>query len=648
MLLEAIEVTAPRLPPVAREDPSSAASVITRRRLEEPVTQLDEVLDEVPGLRTTDSGGFGGFSTASIRGTAAQHTDLYLDGIPLTRAASGMANLSAIPVGNVERVEVYRGSTPLAYSTSSIGGVINIVTRRPRDTELRAALGAGSFGTRTASLHAGHGGERVWSMAGVSLRTSEGNFPYLDDKGTAFDPSDDEIVQRQNNHSEQTDLLLKAGVDVTDDFHLTVTQLLYRFQGGLPGSGLRQATRAERSDLRSITSFQAEHFDWPARDWVLRAHLFYTYQQEEQQDLLAEFGLLPNDTDNRTYAPGGHLVASGPLTDWLTWGNFLAVEDERYASRDALRTVDVTPEARRRRITVASQPALRIAPLNISIIPSLRHERVSTRQTGTLEFGQPVPDPAPHDQGLNSYRLGLTFEPFDGLTFKANAARAHRVPSFTELYGTSGYVRANPRLLPETGTNLDVGLTSLQTLPNGRDHILFEAFAFHNEVEDLIQFVRATHDTMVARNFDRATLRGLEAGMQGDFFGHLALRGSYTLLRPIQHSRDVARDGKLLPLRPETQWYLRPELYHAFSGVLDRISLYVEVEHQSGNYLDAANFTAVPPRTLVGSGFQVQLLDSRLALAFKARNLADNRINDLVGFPLPGRSFFFELRGQLL
>lgn len=645
-LLRPVEVSARRLPPQAREDRSSAATVITRERLEEPSIQLQEVLEEVPGLRTTDSGGFGGFSTAFIRGGTAQQTDVYLDGIPLNRAAAGIANLSAIPVGNVERVEVYRGVAPLAFATSSIGGVINVVTREPRGPEAQASLGTGSFGTRTFSLSGGHAAEKVWALAGVSMRKSDGDFTYFNDRGTAFDTSDDIISVRENNHSEQWDALLKVGFDPTDDLSITLTEILYLFEGGLPGSGIRQATHADRDDLRSITDLTVEQYNWPRQDWHLRARTFYTHLQQRRRDPLAQFGLRRSDTDARTHAPGIHLYGSGPLTDWLTWGNFAAYEQERYRVSDTFSIDPVPLQARRDRWSVGTQPAIRLGGLPVTLVPNVSYEHVESQQSGRTEFGRVVADPPPGIDEHVNYRLGLIYEVADWLTLKSNVARAYRTPTFMELFGNSGYVLANPDLRAERGLNMDVGATGIFT-PGEGNFLLVELFGFRNEVEDLIQFIRGSNDTVVATNFDGAVLRGAELGVQADLGRLFALRGAYTLLQTEQQSRMPSRDGKLLPMRPETTLYLRPELYHRFSDLFSRLSAYLELDYQSGNYVDPANFIAVPARWQMGAGAQSRLLEGRYELALRARNLTDNRVNDLIGFPLPGRSLFFEVRARL-
>ena len=55
-------------------------------------------------------------------------------------------DISTIPVKNVERIEVYRGYIPARFGGTFIGGVVNIVTKRPAKADISAEIGKSSFG----------------------------------------------------------------------------------------------------------------------------------------------------------------------------------------------------------------------------------------------------------------------------------------------------------------------------------------------------------------------------------------------------------------------------------------------------------------------------------------------------------------------
>ena len=94
---------------VAREDLTAAASVLTPASSLRANQDLATLLLEVPGANVTRRGGFGSFATLSLRGANPDEVRVYVDGIPLNQAVGGAVDLSTLPLGDVERVEVYRG-----------------------------------------------------------------------------------------------------------------------------------------------------------------------------------------------------------------------------------------------------------------------------------------------------------------------------------------------------------------------------------------------------------------------------------------------------------------------------------------------------------------------------------------------------------
>ncbi|MBN9424760.1 MAG: hypothetical protein BGO63_13070 [Candidatus Accumulibacter sp. 66-26] len=84
---------------------------------------IPDLLDQIPGVYVRRMSGSGHYTTASIRGSAPSQVNIYIDGVPLNTASETAADLSTLPISNVERVEVYRGTTPArrsaAPSTSS-------------------------------------------------------------------------------------------------------------------------------------------------------------------------------------------------------------------------------------------------------------------------------------------------------------------------------------------------------------------------------------------------------------------------------------------------------------------------------------------------------------------------------------------------
>ena len=66
----------------------------------------------------------------SLRGAGATGVMVLLDGIPLSSPGTSV-DLSRIPAAITERLEVLRGAASARYGPGALGGVVNLVTRRP-------------------------------------------------------------------------------------------------------------------------------------------------------------------------------------------------------------------------------------------------------------------------------------------------------------------------------------------------------------------------------------------------------------------------------------------------------------------------------------------------------------------------------------
>ncbi len=99
------------------------------RRLEFSVA---EALREVAGLRLSQSGGPGSFTSIRIRGLRPQDTSVLVDGMRFRDPTAIQSDASAFTADlltlNVSRLEVLRGSGSALYGSNAMGGVINIVS----------------------------------------------------------------------------------------------------------------------------------------------------------------------------------------------------------------------------------------------------------------------------------------------------------------------------------------------------------------------------------------------------------------------------------------------------------------------------------------------------------------------------------------
>jgi vitamin B12 transporter len=139
---------------------------------------LPDLLKDVPGVHVREVNGKGQYTTVSVRGSTAAQVGVFVDGVLFNLGGDAAADISTIPVKNVERIEVYRGYIPARFGGTYIGGVINIVTKRPTQSNVSASVGQSSWGGYTGSLQVDSPLGKGSLMAGINRDESDGDFRY--------------------------------------------------------------------------------------------------------------------------------------------------------------------------------------------------------------------------------------------------------------------------------------------------------------------------------------------------------------------------------------------------------------------------------------------------------------------------------------
>jgi outer membrane receptor protein involved in Fe transport len=182
--LPGIDVVAsilPRGPRIASGVPARSA-VIDRRSLTAWQPRLlTEALASRTGFSLYDDLGSPFKQTLVARGFAAspvvglpQGLSVFLDGVPVNEADAGQVNFDLLPLDQVQRVEVLRGTASL-LGPYSLGGAVNLVTRRGGAADRGGVeLSAGSFGAREASASAAGELGGFGYYAGATWATEDG------------------------------------------------------------------------------------------------------------------------------------------------------------------------------------------------------------------------------------------------------------------------------------------------------------------------------------------------------------------------------------------------------------------------------------------------------------------------------------------
>ena len=606
VLMEEQVVRLPRAE--AGGDPLAAATVVEAARFEGEAKGVAELVSTAPGVAVSDYGGLGQLTTVSIRGSTANGVLVMLDGLPLNTAFGGAVDLSTIPRGWIERVEVVRGAEGALYGPGAMGGVVNVLTPQARPGRWSAEAAGGTFGTWQASGDGALslGGGRTLLLAATAEGT-EGDFTYLNDE-TILDPTDALVRRtRVNNASRRGGLLAKLSAPA--------------------GAGRLDALFQLSAGHRGLPGFTAEgNSNLSTDDW-----------QADGRALAALRLAAPGPAEGLSLA--GRLHAR---LDWLD-----------------LNGGDGAPTWHQRGLAagLAGEARLRLGPSLLVATAEGGAEAVRapgqpdvTRGRGALALSAEVL------LGGGAVRLGpaarLDVEgPFTGWSgrlagglrlagpwsLRAGAGRTFRAPSVAELSLQQGLVLPNPALVPEEGLSADAALVGDGPLG------FLSLGAQATRYRDVVIYVPSSQGRLKPFNQGEALVAGLEAeAATAPLLGAAGatLSGALTCQRPRILSDDASRDGKDLPFRARTRVYLRAAVAPGPAEA------HLELHLVGRRFSDALNHDPVAASRIwnAGAGWRLRA-DPLVRLHLEVRNLADDRTSsDGFGNPLPGRTVMVTLR----
>ena len=250
--LEAVRVQATRSGRLAQDEPMRV-EVINREEIEEKAIMrpgnIATLLSETGGIRVQVTSPALGAANVRVQGLYGRYTQILSDGLPLYGGQS--IGLLQIPPTDLRQVEVIKGSATSLYGASALGGVINLVSRRPgegtegevlanltsRDGQDLTAYGAVPLtGTLGASLTAGTHRQGLqdfdldgWiDMPGYERWTARPRLFWQGDDGA-------EVYATLGYMTEQREGGTREGRTVPDGSFFPQNQDTTRLDGGLIG-----------------------------------------------------------------------------------------------------------------------------------------------------------------------------------------------------------------------------------------------------------------------------------------------------------------------------------------------------------------------------------------------------------------------------
>jgi vitamin B12 transporter len=557
-----------------------------------------------------------------IRGSNTGQVLILLDGRPINNAGSGGFDLSEFTTNNIQRIEVLPGGGSTLYGSDAIGGVINIITRRPTEkitTEAKVNIGA--YGLNQQSIqNSGKKGDISW-VVGYNRTQAENNYPFSI-------PEANFSGTRKNNDALYNNFNLKLEADLGKRNTLSFSTLYLNKEQGTPGGVPIPSPVNGQGFFNSLTDKNRKYTDQILTDFTWNLKL-----GDGDDSLLT--AKVYGDFLNTRFDPSGSVSSQNRFqTNQSSYG-IQTTHSWNFAKNQSLvygfdyRNVNVrntsfsysTNKETLNYDNDINQGAL-FTKYEVVLIPNLT-VNVGLRQ----DFSSLV------NGSVTSPSVGTKYAVSDSTTLRANYIQNFRVPTIANLFNVNPSNIGNPELKPERGDSFDIGID--QKLGNiGLARLTF----FKNNVSDTIAFKRLTPpvngNTGTWENIGLVETTGIEATLNLQVAKNIYTFVNYTANDPrIFKSSNAAEINKEL----------------RFAGA-DKLNLGVSYETPQGLYLGLLmnslnGYPTNNTNTEFLSGyttFDFKLLvplSDKLVVTGSVENLFNQRYQLFPGFPDGGRGF---------
>jgi len=609
--LSEVVVTATRNEAALRALPSAVSPVGRELISLKPGSLVVSALAGLPGLSFRPYGGATSVQTISLRGMSAENTLVLVDGQRYNSYQNGQADFGLLPVANVERVEVVKGGYSSLYGADAVGGVVNIITRRPpSETSVQVFSSVGSNGFSAAELDAA-GKTADFGWRGMLRRErGRGDYPFLFDDGSSS-------VNLRRNGSDFRSLVADGRLEYSfsDRVDAFVTASWTDADRGSPGPVTDPESSGSARLADQILRSQAGA-SWKLSDGITaRLGASFSLAEEDYSDprILINGNALRSSSANRSFLVSPEVQFSfspaisgtAGLESGRAWIRGNEVSDATRWQRSAFITTRHT----------FSLPTPVLFELNV--YPSIRYDSFSGLDG----------DVSPRI-GVN---LGILQSP--DLRIRSSYGKSFRVPTFNDLYWIAG---GNPSLRPERSLSFDFGVLGSLSWVGRWDA---EVSYFDIDSQDRIVWSPTSGSFWSPKNIGRVESRGVEAeGRWTGLDGALTLALNSTWTDVVKKSEDFPGDptlGKQLIYAPEQT------VSASASFAWGDARLFVQHSWTSFRYTTEINDRFLPSYAVTSATAQylLTLQPVRLSIKLEATNIFNTSYEAVALFPMPLREF---------
>lgn len=174
IVLEEVVITATRTEKKLSSLPLPVQLISKAQIRQSGALKLNDILEEQTGLIIVPD--YGGVLGIQMQGLDAQYTLILIDGVPLVGRSAGTLDLSRVTVNNIKQIEIVKGPSSSLYGSEALGGVINIITKVPKNKKLSGEFNSrlGTFFTADTNLNFEFGINKLKINAAINAFSSDG------------------------------------------------------------------------------------------------------------------------------------------------------------------------------------------------------------------------------------------------------------------------------------------------------------------------------------------------------------------------------------------------------------------------------------------------------------------------------------------
>lgn len=644
--LDPLLVTASRLT-ATKTLPASVTIISAEQISRSPSRSLPDLLAENAGVNVRSLNEHKNSATVDIRGfgeTAGQNTLILLDGRRLNDVDLSGVNYAAIPLQNIERIEIIRGSGAVLYGDGASGGVINIITKNPANTQNLAIL-SGSYGSdnfKEGNAFGSFSNEVIGINANINSISSNG---YRDNN--AFRQESGQLDIRVP--LDQDELYLKLGG--------------YKNKSDLPGvrnvnpsTGLNELSN-DRRGSNNPDDWAEEQSEFITLGYTLQLSAqdvlvldgSYRQRQQQSQFVFDGFGGAYSDTELNTFALTPRLIMDRQLAgktmqiitgiDWYDYDYRSDRADFEANAGQPIHKLRVDQQS----LAFYGQGSLAITDKTV-LTTGLRTQQVRQAARDQFDptasgggFGSEAAD-LNNRQRENSFELGLWHQFDPNWSGYIRAGRSARFATVDELFQFNAqFQQVFADIKPQTATGGEIGVNYQSP------QLTAQVALFQQNLEDEIRYNPVTFEN---ENLDKTRRKGVEVSAAIPVNTWLTVTGNYTYLDARFRAGEF--ENQTIPLVPKHSYQL------GFSANLPyEVQAALNWNHISATYFanDLNNDFGRKIPSYQTVNFKLSKAFHRLDLAITVNNIFDEKyynfgvngsaaVGNFNAYPLPERTVY--------